>query len=556
MDLLNRAFAQLNDLFRSMPVGTRITAALLLAVIVVSIGYLFKSHVSGPDSYLLGGHPFSSAEMPLVQGALAQAGLNDFEVEGNLIRIPRNKQAAYIAALADANVLPADFANKLMAIVERQSPFASRDQQRQMVKHARDAMLAQAIGAMHGVQSAQVFTDSKETKGLRREELATATVSVRMVGGQPLTSKQAMAIRSMVAGAIAGLPREKVTVVDAGTGRAFGGDDSDGGPGGLDNAYLALKREYEDKYQADIRELLSYVPGVAVSVNVELNKERARQEESQRFDPKTVPIRSSTNETELTSETAPPAGRPGFAAQQPNAGAALGGAGRASTTRETRGQTDTTNLASTDIVRSQVVGLNPEKVTVSVVVPSTYLEQIWRRRNPPAAGQATSAPTPADLAPIEEEERTRIQQTVFNKIPHAADASPAQLVSVTSFTTIPAVEPPQPGFPAQALDWLADSWSTLGMLVLAGVSLAMLRSVVRGAALAPAATAPAAASAAEPATLPLPLATPEEPAASTAKARLRRRVSGPSLRDDLVELVREDPDAAANILKSWIGNVS
>ena len=29
--------------------------------------------------------------------------------------------------------------------------------------------------------------------------------------------------------------------------------------------------------------------------------------------------------------------------------------------------------------------------------------------------------------------------------------------------------------------------------------------------------------------------------------------SGPSLRDELSELVKEDPDAAANILRAWIG---
>ena len=37
--------------------------------------------------------------------------------------------------------------------------------------------------------------------------------------------------------------------------------------------------------------------------------------------------------------------------------------------------------------------------------------------------------------------------------------------------------------------------------------------------------------------------------------RLKRRISkGPSLKDDLSELVREDPDAAADILRSWISS--
>ena len=49
----------------------------------------------------------------------------------------------------------------------------------------------------------------------------------------------------------------------------------------------------------------------------------------------------------------------------------------------------------------------------------------------------------------------------------------------------------------------------------------------------------------------------EEPAEATAARRLRRMTgTGPSLRDELSELVKEDPDSAANVLRSWIGQVS
>ena len=34
----------------------------------------------------------------------------------------------------------------------------------------------------------------------------------------------------------------------------------------------------------------------------------------------------------------------------------------------------------------------------------------------------------------------------------------------------------------------------------------------------------------------------------------KRLASGPSLKDELAEMVREDPDAAASILRTWIGN--
>ncbi|MGC3966683.1 MAG: hypothetical protein QM775_04735 [Pirellulales bacterium] len=36
----------------------------------------------------------------------------------------------------------------------------------------------------------------------------------------------------------------------------------------------------------------------------------------------------------------------------------------------------------------------------------------------------------------------------------------------------------------------------------------------------------------------------------------RKLGSGPSLREELIDMVREDPEAAANILRGWIGNTA
>jgi flagellar M-ring protein FliF len=307
MNLLNRAMAQLNDLFRSMSAGTRMTAALLLIVVVVSLGYLFQSQTAGPDSYLLGGHPFSPGEMPAVLGALAQAGLNDFEVEGNLIRIPKAKQSAYLAALADANRLPISFGDRLIDVVERQSPFSSGKQQEAILKQALNSMLAKSISQMAGIESADVYTDTKEKRGFKSEPQATAAVHVRTLGSQPLTAAQAFAIRSLVAGAILGLSRDQVSVIDAHHGKTFTGDGESGGSGGFDHPYLSLKREYESEFQNDIESLLSYVPGVNVSVNVELSKMQHSEEESQKFDPKPVAGRAAGRGSRRSS---PIAGHP------------------------------------------------------------------------------------------------------------------------------------------------------------------------------------------------------------------------------------------------------
>jgi flagellar M-ring protein FliF len=104
------------------------------------------------------------------------------------------------------------------------------------------------------------------------------------------------------------------------------------------------------------------------------------------------------------------------------------------------------------------------------------------------------------------------------------------------------------------LNWFADEWQTLALVGLVLVSLLMVRSMVR--------TAP-------PEMRPMDLRLPAVPtvfeeqqqqqskseaAPETAKSRLKRRSSGgKSLRDELTDIVREDPDTAANILRGWIG---
>ena len=46
----------------------------------------------------------------------------------------------------------------------------------------------------------------------------------------------------------------------------------------------------------------------------------------------------------------------------------------------------------------------------------------------------------------------------------------------------------------------------------------------------------------------------EEVESSTGPRLKRRTMGGPNLKDDLSEIVREDPDAAASILRNWLSS--
>src|SRR5262249_4470963 len=109
MDFLNKGLAQISELFRSMTPAARVTAGLLLLVVVVALGYLFNHQLAGPDDYLFGGDAAPVGLLPKMEGALAKAGLSGYVIEGSRIKVPRGTRAQYMAALVDGDALPPKF---------------------------------------------------------------------------------------------------------------------------------------------------------------------------------------------------------------------------------------------------------------------------------------------------------------------------------------------------------------------------------------------------------------------------------------------------------------
>ena len=289
MDFLNKAWTQLADLFRSMSPSARITTALLLAVVVISLAYLFTYQPSGPGVYLMNGEHFSRSDLDAMLAAFAKSNLDSYEVEGSRIRIPRGQQAKYIAALAENNALPSTFFSAMDEANKASSPFESREQREHRIKVAREKMLSLIISSMPWVENAVVLTDRDVKAGLKREKVLTASVSVKPRGSESIKDAQVLAIRRLVASAIAGLDPERVSVSDLNSGQTFYGN-PEGTGSALDDPYGARKRMYEQEWKAKILNALSYIPGVNVTANVELDKSQEYHEQEIKHDPKSVPL--------------------------------------------------------------------------------------------------------------------------------------------------------------------------------------------------------------------------------------------------------------------------
>ncbi|HEY5316235.1 MAG TPA: hypothetical protein VIK18_27145 [Pirellulales bacterium] len=554
MDFFNQAMAQVADLFRSMTPAARITSGLLLVVVVISLAYLFNHQFSSGDGYLLGGQSFTSAELSAMEAAFGKAGLNDYSVDGNRLKVPLARKSAYLAALADSGALPANFGDFLTTAIAKVGPFTSRSQQEEMIEQAKERELAGIILSMQGIEKASVQYDQDKKSGFAQTAAAKASVGVKRHGTLPLEEKQVPMIRHLVAGAFAGLSPEHVTVIDL-NGRTYSGTNGDGLGSASEDPFVAHTKEFQAMYEAQIYNALTYVPGVTVTANVELNKELTVRQEKDSYDPKAVAMVMSREETQTSAaKGSSGGGRPGVEAQGPNQSARLSSAGGSETTDD-RAINEVHNAPSRERTLTQLAGLTPKRITVSIGIPSTYFESVWRQRNPAPPGLTTPrVPEAGALEQIQKDETDKIRSHVSTLIPQLVEGvDAASLVTVTTFQHVLIESDPGPGGAQQAVAWLTDYWTTLATLGLVVVSLLMLRSLSRA---QPAAVSPQASFA--PQLAAQETADAAKPAAAAKpKSRFKRKLgAGISLRDELTEMVREDPDAAANILRGWIGNAS
>jgi flagellar M-ring protein FliF len=524
MDFLSKALAQLAEFFRPMSTGKRIAVALLVLLVLVSLSYLARWQGTGPDTYLMSGEGFAPSQLTAMEAAFAAANLNTYEIEsGGRIRVPRIQQSAYIAALAEKNALPQTYFDKLDKAVNSGGVFVDKHQRDENLKVAKQSELSSVIGSMQGITKATVMFDEKSRSSFSRDTDKTALVIVKPMGSIELTETQVHSIRNLVAGANAGMKPASVTLTDLNNGRTYSGE-SDGGANAGDDPYSAHKQMYERQWSQKIQAALSYVPGATVAVNAELDKEKVHREREVKHTP------------ESSDRANKPRDRSGVSANQPQVLQAILGLGG-----NEDESVDPIGPTSGQSVHTEKVGLTPKRVTATVIIPTSYFEKVWRERNPAQAGGSSRSPSKAALDPIRTEEIANIQRCVAQLLPAVEGTSDsAGLVTVTEFQDITPPSIPVPETREQVLTWLAEHWSTLGLIGVGLASLIVLRSMIRAVGGARPRRLAAAGLASEHA---------------HAVPRPHRRSSGaPSLRDELSEMVAEDPDAAANVLRTWIGN--
>lgn len=565
MDAWNKFVNQLTDVFRSMSPGARVTAAMLFAAIVLGAAFLFRMPTGTANDYLLAGRSFSPSELMAAQAAFAEAGLSDYDVDSTKIRVPRSKRAAYVAAMAEHNAIPPDFFSHFQKALASDNPFVSQKVMDEKIRMAKQQMLSQCIMGFRGVSEAAVVYSEADKPGFRREKEKSAVVVVTTNGGG-LDENQVKAIRNLVAFAYAGLDRNKISISD--------GNRSYDPEGGIDgemgaNAYATHKAKFEADWKRKIEAGLSYIPGVIVGVNVELNPETRNQTATIKYNDKPVTARSSEATTESTSTAPDVGGAAGARANgvgdgfRGNQAAQVSGTSQGAQSQQSTSKNETINALGQEQRLSQQAALVPKYVSASIGIPRGYLMKMWKEVQPaPAAGEkAPTVPDADTIKRLEVETKTLVENAVTRLLPERpAGVDKYEPINVTYYYDIPAEARPLPTFAAQATQWAGDYWQSVVAVVLALFSMMMVRSMVGKAVPAPIAPMIAGARPAEAkkeeAAVAAAAGAEQPPTETMLKQRRRLNSSGPNLKEELRDLVREDPDAAANVLKVWIGDAA
>jgi flagellar M-ring protein FliF len=540
MNFLNTIFAQIRDLMMSMTPGARITAGLLLTIVVVSLGVLFRTNSTTADEYLFGAEPLSNSQMTRMEAAMAAANLKGWERQGNRIRVPRGQKDEYIAAIGAARALPHDAQTFMDEALNSGGLFEPREKWNLRTKAVRENQLSHLLAKMPYVEYATVMLDVEESRGPNRKPRATATVFVEPRLGEVIDSQRMKAIKEFVAFSDASLTAAEVNVTSGGDSAPGGGDVV------FDDPYLQARSELERSYQQRLHSGLNYIPGVRIVVSGEVDNtsKQTRIETT----PEGAEMVSETIENESTeTRVADGGGPPGQLQNSASANGAETVATRENTSRTERDSTKTQNAVGAVQEESIKNGYVPKEIYVSVAIPSDYVAKAWRKAHPDAKEDDYNE---TERAAQEQIERTNVENFVQNVLPRLpVGQNEYSQVKVVFFETLQPEPMADPTLTATALGWASQNWTTLSMLGLAGFSLLLLRNVAR----------PQSASAG-PLRPTLQLETGKEAAVDASeeneevdRPRLRLR-KGDSLKDDLSDMVRENPDAAAAILRSWISN--
>jgi flagellar biosynthesis/type III secretory pathway M-ring protein FliF/YscJ len=409
--------------------GFSATAKLLIGslMVIMVLGLVIVAMVAGRPEMVplgLGGAHNVEARARAVSYLQGQR-VRWEEVDGDIV-VPVDEKHVVLGELTENQLITAEQID-FTSIMKESSPFEDRQTRSTRYLVAKMNEVARMISSWSVVERADVKIAVPHRDGGIGQPRIKPTASVTVFArGDVLSQTLVDAVASTVAGSHADLETVNVSIVDGRTGRAMRARSEDELASGQ---HLDTKQAQEKHHKTKLERFLSYIPGVRVEVNAQVETSEVVTHRVGVDEPKLGVTDERSSEKSLVNQSAP--AEPGVRA---NAGEALAvGSRRSSQMSETSSATKMIpafGTQDTSIRRDRGYAL---KINATIDVPRSWFVGLYRHQQ----GDPEVEPDATALDLVVAEETQRLTEVVVPLIDTTAmeNAVPGTVV-VSMFNDI------------------------------------------------------------------------------------------------------------------------
>jgi flagellar M-ring protein FliF len=363
MDKLRAFLGSLLNFWKGLPTVKRV--ALIVVTLTVLVGVLVVAQLGNQVHY---GTLYSELEPndagAIVEKLKAQQIPYKLEQNGTAIQVPEERVAALRLELASGGLPKGGGVG--FEIFDRSQIGATEFEQQVSLRRALEGEISRSIMTIDGVKAARVHLVVPERRlFVSREETASASVVLSLRNSTEFGKKEVGSIVHLVAAAVPGLSRNRVSVVSS-DGVTLHRPSDEGG--GIDSESESEQgQNASSKMENDVRAQLERVVGAGqadVRVNVALDRE-SKERTEEHFEPTKNSLRSE-HKVEESSGTAEAgvAGVPGALSNLPD------------TAEESAATATTTTAAGNLIRRVQTRNWEVDRVTQKTLTPRGGIRRV------------------------------------------------------------------------------------------------------------------------------------------------------------------------------------
>lgn len=372
MDRIKQQVDQLQQQLAGLSASQKMLTATLVAIMIATVIWWTRYAATGEMVAVID-QALTVDEIGEMSSLLDRRRV-DYVIDGDRLLVTAAERDRAFALLSAGRALPSDTTDHFAQMIGSIGSFDPKSKIDMMQKNALQRELNKIIRAQDNVVSANVMLNTEYQPRLGGNVMPTASVVIQ-TNGRVKTQELADTVAHLIAGPVAMLEPEAVSVMIDGP-RVKISSDRDYLSGGSE--FLELSRLGSEHYAQRVQNLLSYIPGLQVAVEVEINDKVLRRLNYRLDDDNKVSMPIREMSTIEDSRNGNNASDPGLLAME---GASLGSG--ESSRSEASEKNEVENFADVGKSREEILqeAGATRPVTCALSIPFSYVLNQWQQRN-------------------------------------------------------------------------------------------------------------------------------------------------------------------------------